>query len=201
MAESEYDAFGGGHASISISSILGMAMAASLSNNMERNHIAVIGDGSMTGGVAFEGLNHAGTANANMLVILNDNGMAIDQNVGALGNYLAKLSTSSTYNIVKGRVWDMVTGKNKKRNRIRNIIQSIQNLLKRSILKNSNLFEALGFRYFGPINGHDVVFLVEVLRGLKQIKGPKLLHCITLKGKLSYVKASDTHEDVDPCVA
>jgi 1-deoxy-D-xylulose-5-phosphate synthase len=183
MSESEYDAFGGGHSSISISSILGMAMAASLSENTERNHIAVIGDGSMTGGVAFEGLNHAGAANANMLVILNDNGMAIDQNVGALSRYLAKLTTSSAYNMVKGRVWDMVTGKNKKGNPVRNIIQRIQNLIKRGILKSSNLFESLGFRYFGPIDGHDVVFLVEVLRGLKQIKGPKLLHCITLKGK------------------
>ena len=183
MSESEYDAFGGGHSSISISSILGMAMAASLSGDMERSHIAVIGDGSMTGGVAFEGLNHAGTANANILVILNDNGMAIDQNVGALSRYMAKLTTSSTYNMVKGRVWDMVTGKSKKGNPVRNMIQSIQNLIKRGLLKNSNLFEALGFRYFGPIDGHDVVFLVEVLRGLKQIKGAKLLHCITVKGK------------------
>ena len=183
MSESEYDAFGGGHASISISSILGMATAASLSKDAERNHIAVIGDGAMTGGVAFEGMNHGGTANANMLVILNDNGIAIDQNVGALSRYLAKLTTSSTYNMVKGRVWDMVTGKNPKGNPIRNLIQRIQNLVKRSLLKSSNLFESLGFRYFGPINGHDVVFLVEVLRGLKQIKGPKLLHCITVKGK------------------
>jgi len=183
MSESEYDAFGGGHSSISISSILGMATAASLSQDAERSHIAVIGDGSMTGGAAFEGLNHAGTANANMLVILNDNGMAIDQNVGALSSYLAKLSTSSAYNLVKGRVWNMVTGKSKKGNPVRNIIQGLQNLIKRGLLKSSNLFEALGFRYFGPINGHDVVFLVEVLNGLKHIKGPKLLHCITVKGK------------------
>ena len=183
MNESEYDAFGVGHSSTSISSILGMAMAASLAGNTERNHIAIIGDGAMTGGMAFEGLNHAGTENANMLVILNDNGMAIEQNVGALSSYLAKLSTSPAYNTMKGRIWDMVTGKNKKGNPIRNILQHTQSLIKRGLLKSSNLFESLGFRYFGPINGHDIAFLVEVLKGLKQIKGPKLLHCITVKGK------------------
>ncbi|MDR1878034.1 MAG: 1-deoxy-D-xylulose-5-phosphate synthase [Bacteroidales bacterium] len=183
MSESPYDAFGGGHSSTSISSILGMAIAAALSGNTSRNHIAVIGDGSMTGGMAFEGLNHAGSANANILVILNDNGMAIDENVGALSNYFIQLTTSSTYNSFRKKIWKMFSHKDDRGYPIRNVIKQIQDTIKGSILKNSNLFEALGFRYFGPVNGHDVVFLVKVLRRLKHIQGPKLLHCVTIKGK------------------
>lgn len=183
MSESEYDAFGVGHSSTSISSILGMAMSAVLSGNTMRNHIAVIGDGSMTGGLAFEGLNHAGSANANILVILNDNGMAIDKNVGALNSYFTKLTTSSTYNSFRRKIWRMFSRKDERGYPIRNIIKQLQGMIKGSILKNSNLFESLGFRYFGPINGHDIVSMVKVLRGLKYIKGAKLLHCVTIKGK------------------
>jgi 1-deoxy-D-xylulose-5-phosphate synthase len=183
MSESEYDAFGVGHSSTSISSILGMAMSAVLSGNTTRNHIAVIGDGSMTGGLAFEGLNHAGSAKANILVILNDNGMAIDENVGALNSYFTKLTTSSTYNFFRGRIWKMFSHKDERGYPIRYIIKQLQSAIKRSFLKSSNLFESLGFRYFGPINGHDIASMVKVLKGLKHIQGAKLLHCVTIKGK------------------
>ncbi|MDR0604614.1 MAG: 1-deoxy-D-xylulose-5-phosphate synthase [Bacteroidales bacterium] len=183
MTESPYDAFGVGHSSTSISSILGMAMGAVLSANTYRNHIAVIGDGSMTGGMAFEGLNHAGITQANMLVILNDNGMAIDENVGALNSYLTKLTTSVPYNSFRRKIWQMFSHKDERGYPIRNIIKQIQDVIKSSLLKNSNLFEALGFRYFGPINGHDIVSMVKVLRGLKHIRGAKVLHCVTVKGK------------------
>ncbi|MDR1458764.1 MAG: 1-deoxy-D-xylulose-5-phosphate synthase [Bacteroidales bacterium] len=186
MSESPYDAFGVGHSSTSISSILGMAMSAVLSGDTSRNHIAVIGDGSMTGGLAFEGLNHAGAANANILVILNDNGMAIDENVGALNSYLTKLTTSSTYNSFRGRIWRMFSHKDERAYPIRRVIKQIQNVIKSSLLRNSNLFESLGFRYFGPINGHDVASMVKVLRGLKYIRGAKVLHCVTVKGKGLY---------------
>lgn len=181
MSESEYDSFGVGHASTSISSVLGMAVASQLDNNKERNHIAVIGDGAMTGGMAFEGLNHASTTNANVLVILNDNGMAINENVGALSNYLIRLSTSHTYNQFKNKIWNLLSYKN--RIRARSTVQQIQNAIKGSILKSSNLFESLGFRYFGPIDGHDVISMVRYLKDIKKIKGVKLLHCLTVKGK------------------
>lgn len=181
ISESEYDAFGGGHASISISSVLGMAVAAQLDKNDTRNHIAVIGDGALTGGVAFEGLNHAGTTNTNMLVILNDNGMAIDENVGALSKYLIRLSTSQAYNLFKNKIWNFLS-KNQK-TRTRSVVQQMQNAIKSGILKRSNLFESLGFRYFGPIDGHNVISLVRFLQDIKKIKGAKLLHCITIKGK------------------
>lgn len=181
MSESPYDAFGGGHASISISSILGMAMASQLEGNDQRNHVAVIGDGALTGGVAFEGLNHAGSTNTNMLVILNDNGMAIDQNVGALSNYLLRLSTSKAYNRVKTNIWNFLS--RKKRTRARNLVQQLQNAIKGTILKGSNLFESMGFRYFGPVDGHNVIALINLLQDIKTIKGAKLLHCITIKGK------------------
>lgn len=181
MSESKYDAFGSGHASISISSVLGMAVAAQLDGNENRNHVAVIGDGALTGGIAFEGLNHAGSTNTNMLVILNDNGMAIDENVGALSKYLIRLSTSQTYNQFKNKIWNFLS--KKQRTRTRSAVQQMQNAIKGSILKGSNLFESLGFRYFGPIDGHDVISLVRFLQDIKKIKGAKLLHCITVKGK------------------
>ena len=183
MSESQYDAFGGGHSSTSISSILGMAMAADLAGNTDRNHIAVIGDGAMTGGMAFEGLNHAGSFNTNILVILNDNGMAIEESVGALSSYFTKLTTSSAYNFFRGKVWRMFSGKDEKSSSIRRRIKSFQDWIKSGLIRSSNLFESLGFRYFGPINGHDVISMVTVLQGLKKIKGPKLLHCVTVKGK------------------
>lgn len=177
MSESVYDSFGAGHASISISATLGMAMAAYLSGDTQSEHIAVIGDGALTGGEAFEGLNNSGIANANMLVVLNDNGMAIDQSVGALSRYLLRITTSRTYNRFKNRAWNFFTGN------LRRMVQNITSAIKSSILKQSNLFESFGFRYFGPVNGHDVVHLVKVLEDMKHLKGPKLLHCITTKGK------------------
>ncbi len=177
MSESEYDSFGAGHASISISAALGMATAAYLSGDTQRQHIAVIGDGALTGGEAFEGLNNSGIANANMLVVLNDNGMAIDQSVGAMSRYLLRITTSQTYNRFKNKAWNFFRGN------LRRIGQNISNILKSSILKQSNLFESFGFRYFGPVDGHDVVHLVKVLEDIKRLKGPKLLHCITTKGK------------------
>ncbi|MBO4582366.1 MAG: 1-deoxy-D-xylulose-5-phosphate synthase [Bacteroidales bacterium] len=183
MSESVYDAFGVGHSSTSISAVLGMATAADLSGNISRHHIAVIGDGSMTGGEAFEGLNHTGNTNANVLVILNDNGMAIDKNVGALHNYLTAITTSDSYNRIKNKIWNIFTRNNNSAKRGRNLIQSAQKAIKGGILKNSNMFAALGFRYFGPVDGHDVLFMVKVLKGLKNIQGAKLLHCVTVKGK------------------
>jgi 1-deoxy-D-xylulose-5-phosphate synthase len=183
MTESEYDSFGVGHSSTSISAVLGMAVAASLSGNASRNHIAVIGDGSMTGGLAFEGMNNAGATKANILVILNDNHMAIDQNVGAMSTYLAKLTTSETYNRVKDKIWQLFSRKNNTGYPARKRIQQFQAALKGSLLKNSNLFESLGFRYFGAIDGHNIETLVQVLKGLQSIPGPKLLHCMTVKGK------------------
>lgn len=177
ISESEYDAFGVGHASTSISAALGMAVAARL-NKEDRQVVAVIGDGSMTGGLAFEGLNNAGWQKANMLVVLNDNHMAIDSSVGALDSYLLNITTSSSYNKFKEDVWNFLG-----QNRFRNLIQKFDNSLKSVMLHQSNLFEALGFRYFGPVDGHDVQRLVQTLNKLKGIQGPKLLHIKTQKGK------------------
>lgn len=175
--ESEYDAFGVGHASTSISAALGMAVAAKL-NGEERQVVAVIGDGSMTGGLAFEGLNNAGWQKANMIVVLNDNHMAIDGSVGALDSYLLNITTSSSYNKLKDDVWNFLG-----QNRFRNLVQKFESSLKSVMLNQSNLFEALGFRYFGPVDGHDVQRLVQTLNKLKGIQGPKLLHIKTQKGK------------------
>lgn len=183
MAESEFDAFGTGHSSTSISAILGMAIAARLQGNDKRQHIAVIGDGSMTAGMAFEALNHAGVSKANTLIILNDNGIAIDKNVGALKEYLAEFTASRTYNKLRDKIWFLLGGGSKYGSNTRAIVKQLGSALKTSILKRSNLFETLGFRYFGPVDGHDVVKLSQLLRDLKHIPGPKLLHVITRKGK------------------
>jgi len=183
MSESEYDAFGTGHSSTSISAALGMAIASSLQKNNDRNHIAVIGDGSMTAGMAFEALNHAGVANANILVILNDNGIAIDKNVGALKDYLTDITTSRTYNKIKDDVWNILGSIGKYGPDTRGVIQKLENAIKSTLLRQSNLFESLKFRYFGPVDGHDVQYLSKVLADLKHIKGPKLLHLLTVKGK------------------
>lgn len=183
MSESEYDAFGTGHSSTSISAALGMAVAARLNGENNRQSVAVIGDGSLTGGMAFEALNNAGFCNANLLVILNDNNMAIDPNVGGLNQYLLDISTSKTYNKLKDDVWHMLGKFNKISPHMRNFIQKIDNSIKSMLLKQSNLFEAMGLRYFGPVDGHDINHLVKILRDLKEIKGPKVLHCITVKGK------------------
>lgn len=183
MKESEYDAFGVGHASTSISAGLGMAVASRLKNEKDRKVIAVIGDGAMTGGMAFEALNNAGQSNSDLLVILNDNNMAIDPNVGGMNKYLLNISKSGTYNRFKKDLWEGLGKLDGFGKKARRILQKNQHALKNFLLKENNLFEALDFRYFGPIDGHDVIYLTEVLNDLKNIKGPKLLHVITQKGK------------------
>jgi 1-deoxy-D-xylulose-5-phosphate synthase len=182
MSESEYDAFGTGHSSTSISAALGIALAAR-SKGEKRHVVAVIGDGAMTAGQAFEGLNNAGIGKADILVILNDNNMAIDANVGALKEYLLDITTSKTYNRFKDKVWNMLGIFGKLGPNARTLAAQFEAGFKSTILDRSNLFEGLNFRYFGPIDGHDVLHLTKVLEDLKRIPGPKLLHCITIKGK------------------
>lgn len=189
-SESEYDTFGVGHSSTSISGALGMAVASRLQGEKDRQHVAVIGDGAMTAGLAFEGLNHAGVENSNMLVILNDNCMSIDPNVGALKEYLTDITTSHTYNKVKDEVWNLLGKVSKFGPNAQAIAQKVENMIKSSVLSGSNFFESLNFRYFGPVDGHDVNHLVSVLQDLKDIPGPKILHCITRKGK-GYKPAED----------
>jgi 1-deoxy-D-xylulose-5-phosphate synthase len=183
MSESVYDAFGTGHSSTSISAALGMAVAASLKNKNGQQHIAVIGDGSMTGGMAMEALNNAGVSNANLLVILNDNQIAIDRNVGAMKDYLIDITTSRRYNQFRNFVWKMMGGDTKYGTNSRAIVKQVSHAVKSTISKKSNLFEAFNFRYFGPTDGHDVIHLVKLLRDLKHIEAPKLLHVSTTKGK------------------
>ena len=182
-SESEYDTFGVGHSSTSISAALGMAVASHYKNEKERQHIAIVGDGSMTAGLAFEGLNHAGVENTNLLVILNDNCMAIDPNVGALKEYLTDITTSHTYNKVKDEVWKLLGKISKFGPNAQEIASKIENGIKATLLKQSNLFESLKFRYFGPVDGHDIERLTKVLADLKDIPGPKILHVLTVKGK------------------
>lgn len=181
--ESEYDTFGVGHSSTSISAALGMAVASGLKNETEQKIVAIIGDGAMTGGMAFEALNNAGASKANLLVILNDNNMAIDPNAGVFGQYLLNISKSHTYNRVKKEVWEGLGKLDGFGKKTRKFIQKNQHALKNILLKENNLFEAFDFRYFGPIDGHDVDYLTEVLHDLKNIPGPKLLHVVTKKGK------------------
>lgn len=181
-SESEYDTFGVGHSSTSISAALGMSMANEYKKD-DRQHIAVIGDGSMTAGLAFEGLNHAGFTNNNMLVVLNDNCMSIDPNVGALREYLTDITTSHTYNKVKDEVWSLLGKVSKFGPNAQTIASKLSNALKGSLLKESNYFESLNFRYFGPVDGHDTIGLVNIMNDLKDIPGPKILHVITTKGK------------------
>jgi 1-deoxy-D-xylulose-5-phosphate synthase len=182
-SESEYDTFGVGHSSTSISAALGMAVASKYKGEKDKQHIAVIGDGAMTAGLAFEGLNHAGfEKDANLLVILNDNCMSIDPNVGALKEYLTDITTSHTYNKVKDEVWKLLGKVSKFGPDAQTIASKVTHALKGTLLKQSNLFEALNFRYFGPVDGHDVIGLAKVLEDLKDIPGPKILHCITRKG-------------------
>lgn len=182
-SESEYDAFGVGHSSTSISAALGMAVASRLKGEKDRQHIAVIGDGAMTAGMAFEALNHAGVENSNVLVILNDNCMSIDPNVGALKEYLTDISTSRTYNRFKDDVWKALQRLDKVGKVSHDILSKVHDTLKSGLLRQSNMFESLQFRYFGPIDGHDVRHLAKTLNDLKKIPGPKLLHCLTVKGK------------------
>ena len=182
-SESEYDTFGVGHSSTSISAALGMAVANQYKGETQRKHIAVIGDGAMTAGLAFEGLNHAGfEKDANLLVILNDNCMSIDPNVGALKEYLTDITTSHTYNKVKDEVWKLLCKVSKFGPDAQTIASKVSHALKGTLLKQSNLFEAFNFRYFGPVDGHDVIGLAKILADLKDIPGPKIMHCVTRKG-------------------
>ena len=180
--ESPYDTFGVGHSSTSISAALGMAIAAR-NKKEDRKVVAVIGDGALTAGLAFEGLNNAGAQNADILVILNDNRMSIDPNVGALKEYLLDITTSPTYNKVKDELWHLLGRISKVAPKSRSLAQQIEHALKTTLLHHSNLFESLNFRYFGPVDGHDPVYLANLFRDLQKIQGPKLLHVITKKGK------------------
>lgn len=182
-SESEYDAFGTGHSSTSVSAALGMAVASQYKKESDRHHIAVIGDGALTGGIAFEGLNHAGVSDADLLIVLNDNCMSIDPNVGALKDYLVDITTSRAYNKLKDEVWNLLGKLSTFGKNAQEIVSKIENGIKATLLSQSNFFESLNLRYFGPVDGHDVNHLVTVLNDLKSIKGPKILHCVTVKGK------------------
>lgn len=181
-SESEYDTFIAGHASTSISAALGMAVAASLKDE-KRNIVAIIGDGSMTGGLAYEGLNNVCSQPNNLLIILNDNNMSIDNNVGGIQDYLVKLNTSYKYNKIRNNVYqgfkrrELISEENK------NIVLRFNNSIKSLLTKQQNLFEGFNLRYFGPVDGHDLPGLIRVLRNIKDMKGPRLLHIKTVKGK------------------
>jgi len=179
ITESEHDAFGVGHSSTSISAGLGMAVASCLRGEKDKQTVAIIGDGAMTAGLAFEGLNNTGVERSNLLIVLNDNNMAIDPNVGALNKYLTNITLSKPYNKVKTNIWNSL----KDTKIFRNFIQKINSGIKTALMRHGNLFEALNIRYFGPVDGHDVNKLIKVLNELKDIKGPKILHIITKKGK------------------
>ena len=181
--ESEYDAFGVGHSSTSISAALGMSVASLLKDEKNRNVVAVIGDGAMTGGLAFEGLNNTSVDKNNLLIILNDNQMAIDPVQGGFTQYLVDLTTSQTYNRIRFKAanllkkMNIITDDNKRR------ITQFNNSIKATLTNHNNIFEGLNIRYFGPVDGHDVEGLVRILSDIKDFKGPKVLHCITKKGK------------------
>ena len=182
-SESEYDTFGVGHSSTSISSALGMSVASRYLGKKEQQNIAVIGDGALTAGMAFEALNHGGVENSNLLVVLNDNCMSIDPNVTALNEYLTAITTSAAYNKVKDEIWNLLGHISKFGPNAQAIASKIENAVKSSVLGNSNLFESFNFRYFGPVDGHDVKQLVKIFEDLKDIPGPKILHILTKKGK------------------
>lgn len=183
MSESPYDAFGTGHSSTSISAALGMAVASKMQGNLTRKHIAVIGDGSLTGGEAFEALNNLGLSKSNILVILNDNGISIDKAVGGLNNNLMRITSSPRYNKLKEQVWQKLNTGEGLRRRSKSAFQRLTKVAKTIALGDTNIFEALGIRYFGPVDGHDLVHLTEILSRLKNINGPVLLHVVTRKGK------------------
>ena len=182
-SESEYDTFGVGHSSTSISAALGMAMAAKIKGETDRKAVAVIGDGSMTAGMAFEAMNHAGVADSDVLIILNDNCMSIDPNVGALKSYLTDITTSQTYNKLRDDVWKLLGKLPVGKNFSREMASKLEASVKGMVNKSSNLFEALNLRYFGPVDGHNITNLVDTLKDMRNIPGPKLLHIITVKGK------------------
>lgn len=178
MCESPYDSFGTGHSSTSISAALGMAIASKLKGDDKKNHIAIIGDGGLTGGMAFEAMNHAGDINPNLLLIFNDNGIAIDENVGALKEYFARITASKTYNRIKTKTWRIF-----RNTLIQRVFNKVTTGFKSVFLRNSNLFESLNFRYFGPIDGHNIKDLVSMFNDLKVLPGTKVLHIVTKKGK------------------
>src|SRR5256714_4597450 len=182
-SESEYDTFGVGHSSTSISAALGMAMAARYKGETDRKSVAIIGDGSMTAGIAFEALNHAGVADTDVLIVLNDNCMSIDPNVGALKEYLTDITTSHTYNKVRDDVWNILGKLPVGKKFTREMASRLEAGIKGMLSRNSNLFESLNLRYFGPIDGHNITKLVDTLKDLRNIPGPKLLHILTVKGK------------------
>ena len=182
-SESEYDTFGVGHSSTSISAALGMSIAAQYKGEHDKKSVAIIGDGSMTAGMAFEAMNHAGVTDSDMLVILNDNCMSIDPNVGALREYLTDISTSHTYNKLKDEIWKSLGKLPRGGNFTRKVASKLEHSIKGFINKRSNLFESMKIRYFGPIDGHNITKLVDTLTDLRDIPGPKLLHIITTKGK------------------
>ena len=181
-AESEYDTFGVGHSSTSISAALGMAMASKYKGETDRKTVAVIGDGAMTAGIAFEGMNHAGVADTDLLIVLNDNCMSIDPNVGALKEYLTDITTSKTYNKLKDDIWKAL-GKLPGSQFSRDMASKLDHTIKGFMMRSSNLFESLNLRYFGPIDGHNMTKLVDTLDDLRGMPGPKLLHIVTVKGK------------------
>lgn len=181
--ESEYDAFGVGHSSTSISAALGMAVASEYKGEKDKQHVAIIGDGALTGGMAFEALNHAGIEKSNLLVILNDNCMSIDPNVGAMKEYLTSITTSKSYNKFRDELISVLAKISKNGPDAYGWAKKLEQSIKGTLLKNANLFESLNFRYFGPVDGHDVVKLAKTLEDLKHIPGPKLLHVVTVKGK------------------
>jgi 1-deoxy-D-xylulose-5-phosphate synthase len=181
-SESPYDTFGVGHSSTSISAALGMSMAAKYKGE-NRKSVAIIGDGSMTAGMAFEAMNHAGVADSDVLIILNDNCMSIDPNVGALKEYLTDISTSPTYNKFRDELWELMGKLPIGKTFTREMASKVEAGLKGMVSKSSNLFEALQLRYFGPIDGHNITNLVDTLRDLREIPGPKILHILTVKGK------------------
>lgn len=183
LSESEYDAFGVGHSSTSISAALGISVAARLNGEKDRKVVAIIGDGSMTGGMAFEGLNNAGGANTDILVILNDNNMSIDPNVGGISRYFVRMQTSKAYNRLRSGVWQGLGHFKKAGRNMLTMLRKHQHAVKSIVFDESNLFEALGFRYFGPVDGHNVIELTRILNDLREIPGPKLLHILTKKGK------------------
>ena len=182
-SESEYDTFGVGHSSTSISAALGMAMASHYKGEDDRQHIAVIGDGAMTAGLAFEAMNHAGIEKSNLLIILNDNCMSIDPNVGALKEYLTDITTSHTYNELRDNLWKALGKLPVGKNFTREVASKLETSLKGMVSKSSNLFEALNLRYFGPIDGHNITTLVDTLSDIKDLGGPNILHIKTVKGK------------------
>ena len=178
-SESEYDAFGAGHSSTSISAALGFAEAAKVLG-LKQKSVALIGDGSLTGGMAFEGLNNAGASKSDILVILNDNNISIDRNIGALHEYLLKVTTDPRYNKAKKQVWDRL-GDGWFRKAVQKVVATTKSHLVRG--SGGHLFQAMGFRYFGPIDGNDIVQVVETLKKLKDLGGPLMLHAMTMKGK------------------